>query len=92
LPGLYHPAQKILRAVAAGEWILLSGFRGALHAFLVYRFPVFADFWKYFVVPQALDVPVAQSIVGQPASAAGEVAHLRVEHRNGGGRLFDHGL
>jgi hypothetical protein len=92
LPGLHHPAKNILRAIAAWEWILFAGFRGACHASLVYRLPVFADFRKDLVMAQALEVPVAESIVDQPASAVSDVAHLRVEHRNGGRRLFDHRL
>ena len=41
-----------------------------------------------FVCALGEDLPAAQVVVGQPAAAGGEVAHVPVEHGDGGGGVL----
>ena len=78
-PGMRFPVHPVGRAVGARERIFFCLLDRAGEAALVYRLPALRQVGEDLIVAQAGDVLLAEVVVGEPAAAVGEVAHVAVE-------------
>ncbi len=89
VPGLHFPLQPFRRPVGPGKKILIAPFHRARQDPLVDLLPPLREVRKHLVVGATDDVAIRQPIVGQPAFAGLQVAHLGVEHRDCRRRVTD---
>ena len=87
-PGLDVPADPVLRAVGALEEVVVGAFAMSGEAAVVEFAPRRMEVWEEIKVALADDLEAFELELLPPALIGDEVAHVRIQHGDGGGELF----
>ena len=88
MPGSHLPTNPVDRPIRPLKRILIAFFHGAGKTAAMDFLPGIGDLGKDFVMAAPNDGGVSQTIVLNPASAHDEIAHVAIEHGNGGGAML----
>ena len=87
--GVDFPTHPFQIPIGAKERIFVASLNRSGQAPPVDFLPALRQFGKHVVVTAADEIALGESVVGEPSPAEGDISHLPVKHRNGGGRVLD---